>query len=92
MLSGTTIINGSVDDLLKMCAHARDIIMIGASTPMYPAAFIDTKVTVLAGSWWNKDYKDTIFKKISLACGISGLSKYTIKKSVKVHSCADNHK
>lgn len=85
VLSGTTMINGSVDGLLKICDHAREIIMIGSSTPMFPAAFIDTKITMLAGSWWNNDYKDVIFKKISLACGISELSAYAIKKSVKVH-------
>ncbi|AOY76281.1 Rossmann-like domain-containing protein [Clostridium formicaceticum] len=83
-LSGTTMINGSIDGILKMCEHAREIIMIGASTPMFPAAFANRKITVIAGSWWDSQHKNSIFKKISLACGISELSSYAIKKSVRV--------
>jgi uncharacterized protein len=84
MLSGTSIINGSAEEIISMCEKAREIIMIGASTPMYPEAFLDTPVTVLAGSWWKKEYKKELFKKISLACGITELSEYVIKKAVKV--------
>jgi len=81
-LSGTTIINKTIDELLSICKNAREIVMIGPSTPMLPKAFKDTNITVLAGSWWNNDKKDEIFKKISLACGVSHLSKYMIKKCV----------
>lgn len=84
LLSGTTVINGSLEGLLQMCTNAREIVMIGASTPMYPEAFLDTKVSALAGSWWNSAHKDHIFKKISLASGIPELSAYAVKKSVRV--------
>lgn len=84
VLSGTTMINGSIDGLLEMCKNSREIIMIGASTPMFPQAYLDTKITVLAGSWWKDDHKEEIFKRISLACGISELREYSIKKTVKV--------
>ncbi len=86
VLSGTTMINGSIDELLKMCEQAREIIMIGASTPMFPKAFLDTRVTMLAGSWWKSEHKEAIFKNISLASGISKLSAYAIKKTVKVQA------
>jgi len=86
VLSGTTMINGSIDDLLKMCTQAREIVMIGASTPMFPAAFSETKVTILAGSWWKNEHKESIFKKISLASGIHIISSYAIKKTVPVHA------
>ena len=68
VISGTAMINGSVDGLLEICDEARDVIMVGASTPMYPEAFLGTKVTVLAGSWWKSECKEVIFKKISLRC------------------------
>lgn len=83
ILSGTTMINNSIDDLLLMCSNAREIVMVGSSTPMLPEAFRDTKVSVLAGSWWDGEHKDEIFKEISLACGISHLHKYMIKKAVR---------
>lgn len=84
LLSGTTVINGSLEGLLKICINAREIVMIGPSTPMFPKAFLDTKVSVLAGSWWDSAHKEDIFKKISLASGIPELSAYAIKKSVRV--------
>jgi len=86
VLSGTTMINDSIDDLLKMCTQAREIVMVGASTPMFPTAFLDTKVTILAGSWWKSEHKEDIFKKISLASGIHMISSYAIKKTVPVHT------
>lgn len=85
-LTGTTMINGSVDGLLKMCPRAREVVMIGASTPIFPAAFLKSKVSVLAGSWWKNEHKEAIFKKISLAGGMKDLGPYAIKKSVKVRS------
>ncbi len=84
VLSGTTMINGSIDELLRMCEQAREIIMIGASTPMFPKAFLDTRITMLAGSWWKSEHKEAIFKNISLASGIRMISAYAIKKTVKV--------
>jgi len=84
VLSGTTMINGSIDGLLELCAGAREIVMIGASTPMFPAAFLGTNVTVLAGSWWKAEHKADIFRGISLACGISELGAFAIKKTVPV--------
>jgi len=83
VLSGTTIINGSLDGILGMCDKAREVIMIGASTPMFPAGFGQSGVTVLAGSWWKSEHKDAIFRSISLACGISDLGAYSIKKAVR---------
>lgn len=83
MLSGTTIINGTIDSLLKTCGNARDIVMVGSSTPMYPEAFKDSNLSVLAGSCWNNNFKEEIFKSISLGCGIGYLNKYMIKKAVR---------
>ncbi|HOB28752.1 MAG: DUF364 domain-containing protein [Dethiobacteria bacterium] len=88
ILSGTTVINGSVDELLKFCSCAREVVMIGASTPIFPDAFLKSKVSVLAGSWWKSEHKEDIFKIISLAGGMRDLGPYAIKKSVKVHSLA----
>lgn len=84
LLTGTTVINGSVDGLLKLCSGAREVVMIGASTPVFPAAFAGSAVTVLAGSWWQSDHKEALFKKISLAGGMKDVSRYALKKSVRV--------
>jgi hypothetical protein len=82
--SGTTVINHSLEQLLSLSTNAREIVLIGASTPMFPNAFVGTGVTVLAGSWWDEAKKDKIFRIISLAGGISHISRFAIKKNIRV--------
>jgi uncharacterized protein len=84
ILSGTTTINGSIDDLLEMCGKARAIVLVGASTPMFPMGWKGSSLTHLAGSWWDNNHKKEIFKLISLAGGIRSLEKYMRKKAVAV--------
>ena len=84
IITGTTLINGSIDKLLDLCQKAREIVLVGSSTPMLVEAFKGTGVTALAGSWWDHALKDEMFKRLSLSCGISHLKKMMIKKLVKV--------
>lgn len=60
------------------------MVMIGSSTPMYPEAFKDTQVDILAGSWWDSSRKEEIFRLISLGSGIDAIRQAMIKKNVKV--------
>jgi len=84
LLSGTTTINGSIDSLLGMCASAREVVLVGPSSPMYTQAFAGSAVTRVAGSWWKNDEKDAIFKAVSLGGGIRQVSPYMIKKTAPV--------
>ena len=84
IITGTTLINSSLDYLLELCQNAREIVLVGTSTPMLTEAFKGTGVTALAGSWWDPAYKAEMFKKLSLSCGISHLKKMMIKKLVQV--------
>lgn len=84
ILSGTTAVNGTLDGLLPMCQKAREIVLVGSSTPMFPRGYADTKVTRLAGAWWKADKAEEIFKVISLAGGIRQLSPYRVMKIVIV--------
>lgn len=84
IISGTTTINGTIDSLLAMCSRAREIVMVGPSTPMYPQGWKGSRLTALAGSWWDSEHKEEIFKLISLAAGIRQLQPYMRKKAVAV--------
>jgi len=84
ILTGTTTVNGSIDGLLGMCQNAREVVMVGPSTPMFPKGWQDSRLTVLAGSCWDKGYKDELFKAISLAGGIRQVSNYMQKKAAAV--------
>ncbi|MDD3297891.1 MAG: DUF364 domain-containing protein [Firmicutes bacterium] len=84
IISGTTTVNGSIDGLLDMCEKAREVIMVGPSTPMFPKGWQDSNLTVLAGSCWDKESKDELFKFISLAGGIRQVKELMQKKAVAV--------
>jgi len=84
ILSGSTVVNRSIDGLLALCPRAREIILVGASTPLFPAAYADTRVSVLAGSWWSPDGKADLFRRISLAGGIAHVQRYAQKKAVRL--------
>lgn len=83
-LSGTSTINGTFDELLAMCERAREVVMIGPSTPMFPDGWRGTRVTVLAGSTWAHEHKDEIFRLISTGGGIKSLGPYMCKKAIRV--------
>ena len=84
VITGSTFINHTIDNLLKVCVKAREVVLVGSSTPMYPEAFTQTKVSVLAGSWWDSHQKESLFKKISLSGGIHHVQPAMLKMSVRV--------
>lgn len=50
VVTATSIINHTADDVLSYCKNARQVCIVGPSTPLDPAAFAGTPVTLLAGS------------------------------------------
>jgi uncharacterized protein (DUF4213/DUF364 family) len=50
MITSTSIINHTFDDVIGYCKNAREVYMVGASTPLCPEAFDAYNVTMLAGS------------------------------------------
>lgn len=49
IISSTTLINGTLDNILGSTSGCRQVIMLGASTPLLPEAFTATPVTLLSG-------------------------------------------
>ncbi|MCB2186721.1 MAG: DUF364 domain-containing protein [Deltaproteobacteria bacterium] len=49
VVSGTTVLNGTLEPLLEAAANCREVVILGASTPMTPEAFAGTPVSVLSG-------------------------------------------
>jgi len=55
-VTGSAVTNGTLETILPWCRKARDIVIIGPSTPLYPEAFAGTGVTVLAGATWPPEH------------------------------------
>jgi hypothetical protein len=49
LITATSILNHTVDDLLAAAWGCREVALLGASTPLHPAAFAGTSVTLLSG-------------------------------------------
>lgn len=80
LLSGSSAANGTLDSLLTLCAKAREVVLLGSSTPMFPRGFAGTPVTRLAGSVWDNERKDELFRAVSLAGGIMQTRRFMRKK------------
>ncbi|MBN2168422.1 MAG: DUF364 domain-containing protein [Actinobacteria bacterium] len=50
LVTATSIINNTIDTLLQTVGNAREVVILGPSTPYAPGAFAGTPVTRLAGS------------------------------------------
>jgi uncharacterized protein (DUF4213/DUF364 family) len=83
-VSSTSLINRTLENVLSYCTGARDVVMVGSSTPLYPQAFRGTRVTVLSGTRWLPEYRDPILTGISQCAGIRQLIQYAQKISVRV--------
>lgn len=86
LISGSATINNSIDGLLDLCSKAREVVLMGPSTPMFPAGYRETRITRLAGSFWARGHKKEIFKAISLAGGHGMIDEYMQKKMVVVEA------
>lgn len=49
LITATSIINHTVDRLLEAAADCREVVILGASTPLLEAAFFPNRVTLLSG-------------------------------------------
>ena len=83
-ISSTSLINGTLENLLKYCCKARDVVMVGSSTPLYPAAFNGSGITILSGTRWLPSNREAIFTGVSQCIGMKQLIKYGQKISVRL--------
>jgi len=83
-ITSSTLINQTLETLLSYCMDARDVVMVGSSTPIYPQAFEGSGVTILSGTRWLSENSDPILTGISQCAGIKQLMKYGRKISVRV--------
>jgi len=49
LITSTSILNNTIDDILASAQSCREVVLLGASTPLIPEAFVDTAVTILSG-------------------------------------------
>lgn len=50
VITATSIINNTIDEILPFCSKAREVFIVGPSTPLHPESFRGHNVTLLAGT------------------------------------------
>ena len=81
LLTATTIINHTIDDLLVSAGSCREVALIGPSTPMLPAAFSGTNVTLLSGVVVQKPKE--VLRVVSEGGGMRQFKPYVRKVSLR---------
>jgi len=82
LITATSVINHTIDDLLRAARNCREVAVLGASTPMVPEAFGTARVTMLSGVV--VDEPDDVLRVISEAGGMRQFSPYVHKVSMKM--------
>ena len=83
-ITSATLINQTLEGLLPYCKNAREVVMVGSSTPLYPAAFQETPISLLSGTKWIPERKEEIFQMVSQCAGMKQLIRHGEKFSVHV--------
>ena len=79
VLSGTTLINKSLEQILGWVKPGAEIILLGYSTPLYPQIFAKRGISLLAGSFVPTNLQGTVHKVVAQAGGGKQLSKVVNK-------------
>jgi uncharacterized protein len=51
VVTATSLLNRTMDKLLRLCRNAREVVILGPSTPLCPEVFAGRGVTCLSGVW-----------------------------------------
>jgi uncharacterized protein (DUF4213/DUF364 family) len=84
LVTSTSIINNTVDQVLALLDQCREVVMLGTSTPMSKAVFADTPVTLLSGIVVND--ATGVLQAVSEAGGTPAIRAYTHKVNLRVCS------
>lgn len=76
VITGTTMINHTTEEILAMCPNARAISLSGFSVPYYPEAYRGSGITFL-GSMNFREGAEALMKPLSLAAGRMRCREYT---------------
>ncbi len=82
LITATSIINGTIDDLMTAAKNCREVVILGASTPLLPEIFQDTPVTCLSGVAVNDP--EAVLKVVSCGGGMRSFKPHVRKVNLKL--------
>ena len=82
IITGTSIINGTIDRLLSLAAGCREVAILGPSTPLLSDAFRGLRVHCLSGV--RVEDPDEVFRVIGEGGGFRFFKDYTTKLNIRL--------
>ena len=82
VVTSSSIINHTVDEILDASMNCREVVLLGASTPMIPELFKDTPVTYISGIIVNRPMD--ILRIVSEGGGVRAFREHTTKVNLAV--------
>lgn len=82
IITSTTLINHSLDHLMKLSAHCREVVLVGSSTPLNKAAFCGSPVTLLSGI--TITHPAQLLQRVSEGGGTPSFKPYTQKVNLRL--------
>ncbi|NLM71049.1 MAG: DUF364 domain-containing protein [Synergistaceae bacterium] len=82
ILSATTLLNGTFEDVLAMSSNAREICVMGPSTPLLPEPFAKRGVTVLSGRRFTDP--EGLLRIVSEAGGTKSFGRVSLKVNLRI--------
>lgn len=78
-VTGSSFANATIDGVARAASRARELVIVGPSTPLYPRAFAGSPVTMLAGSYWNGRDADEVVRLCEGGAGMHDLGAHMVK-------------
>lgn len=83
-VTGSAVTNGTLEAVLPWCTKAREVVVIGPSTPLYPEVFADTGVTVIAGATWLPQHHARALEGIAAGLGFHDMADLSRRWALRV--------
>lgn len=82
IITATSIVNNTVDAILEAAKDCRQVVVLGASTPLVPQAFSGTPVTLLSGVVANQP--EQVLQVVSQGGGMRSFGRHVRKVNLRV--------
>ncbi len=82
LITATSIVNRTIDEILECTSSCREVVLLGATTPLVPAAFRDTPVTCLSGVIASEP--EEVLRIVSTAGGMNRFKKVVEKVNLRL--------
>jgi uncharacterized protein (DUF4213/DUF364 family) len=82
IITATSLINGTLDHLLELCGHCREVALLGPSTPLLPEVFSGTPISCLAGI--RVQEPEAVLRSIAEGQGFRVFKRYVQKVNIPI--------